>query len=67
LRWTRQLIAALPKNYPVILYAKGAAPSPPSAPRRRRRRPRLDSRPRRRQPALLPANVAVQGNLDPVL
>ena len=30
LRWTRQLIAALPKGFPVILYAKGAAASLPA-------------------------------------
>jgi uroporphyrinogen decarboxylase len=68
LRWIRQIVAALPKDFPIILYAKGTAPHlidqafsgvkvlsvdwTNDLPIVRRN---------------LPANVAVQGNLDPVL
>ncbi|HLP09051.1 MAG TPA: uroporphyrinogen decarboxylase [Opitutaceae bacterium] len=68
LRWTRQLIAALPKGFPVILYAKGAAPSLPALGASGATVLGLDwtidlATARR----ALPAGVAVQGNLDPVL
>lgn len=68
LRWTRQLVAALPKDFPVILYAKGAAANLAALGASGAAVVGLDwtvdlaaaSR-------ALPANVAVQGNLDPVL
>ena len=68
LRWTRQLIAALPKDFPVILYAKGAASNLTALGASGAAVVGLDwtvdlaaaSR-------ALPAGVAVQGNLDPVL
>jgi uroporphyrinogen decarboxylase len=68
LRWTRQLIAALPKGFPVILYAKGAAASLPALGASGAAVLGLDwtldlATARR----ALPARVAVQGNLDPVL
>ena len=68
LRWTRQLIAALPPGFPVILYAKGAAASLPalgaSGATVLGLDWTLDLAVARRA---LPATVAVQGNLDPVL
>ena len=68
LRWTRQLIAALPKDFPVILYAKGAVSNLAALGASGAAIVGLDwtvdlaaaSR-------ALPANVAVQGNLEPVL
>jgi uroporphyrinogen decarboxylase len=68
LRWTRQLIAALPQGFPVILFAKGAAPSLPALGTSGASVLGLDwtldlAAARR----ALPANVAVQGNLDPAL
>ena len=68
LRWIRQLIAALPPSFPVILYAKGVAPSLPALSRTGAKVLGLDwtvdlAGARRS----LPAAIAVQGNLDPVL
>jgi len=68
LRWTRQLIAALPKGFPVILYAKGAGTNLPALGASGAAVVGLDwtvdlAAARR----TLPARVAVQGNLDPVL
>jgi uroporphyrinogen decarboxylase len=68
LRWTRQLIAALPKDFPVILYAKGAAANLTALGASGAAVVGLDwtvdlAAARR----ALPAGVAVQGNLDPVL
>jgi uroporphyrinogen decarboxylase len=68
LRWIRQIIAALPKDYPVILYAKGTAPHVADQAFSGARVLSVDwtsdlAVVRR----TLPANVAVQGNLDPVL
>ncbi|MFT3831626.1 MAG: uroporphyrinogen decarboxylase [Opitutaceae bacterium] len=68
LRWTRQLIAGLPAGFPIILYAKGAAPSLPALGASGATVLGLDwtvdlATARR----ALPAQVAVQGNLDPVL
>ena len=68
LRWTRQLIAGLPAGFPVILYAKGASPSLAALGASGASVLGLDwsidlATARR----ALPANVAVQGNLDPVL
>ncbi len=68
LRWIRQIIAALPPEYPVILYAKGTAPHLTDQAFTGARVISIDwtsdlAIVRRN----LPANVAVQGNLDPVL
>ncbi|RRJ95746.1 uroporphyrinogen decarboxylase [Opitutaceae bacterium TAV4] len=68
LRWIRQIIAALPADFPVILYAKGTAPHHAAQAATGARVLSIDwtadlATVRR----ALPANVAVQGNLDPVL
>jgi uroporphyrinogen decarboxylase len=68
LRWIRQIVAALPADFPVILYAKGTAPQLIDQAFSGARVLSLDwthdlAIARRN----LPANVAVQGNLDPVL
>lgn len=68
LRWIRQIIAALPPDFPVILYAKGTAPHLPdqafSGAKVLSVDWTCDLGVVRRS---LPANIAVQGNLDPVL
>ena len=68
LRWIRQIIAALPRDFPVILYAKGTAPHITDQAFTGIRVLSVDwtsdlAIVRRN----LPGNVAVQGNLDPVL
>jgi uroporphyrinogen decarboxylase len=68
LRWIRQIIAALPAGFPVILFAKGTAPHLADQAFSGARVLSVDwtcdlAAVRRS----LPANVAVQGNLDPVL
>src|SRR3954469_14696935 len=68
LRWIRQIVAALPPDFPVILYAKGTAPHLTDQAFTGVRVLSVDwthdlAIVRRN----LPANVAVQGNLDPVL
>lgn len=68
LRWMRQIIAALPKDFPVILYAKGVNSQLTDLAFSGARVLGLDwtvdlSMARR----LVPGNVALQGNLDPVL
>ncbi len=68
LRWIRQIIAALPAGFPVILFAKGAAPHLADQAFCGVRVLSVDwtcdlAAVRRS----LPANVAVQGNLDPML
>jgi uroporphyrinogen decarboxylase len=68
LKWIRQIIAALPRDFPVILYAKGTAPHVTDQAFTGARVLSVDwtsdlAIVRR----TLPANVAVQGNLDPVL
>ena len=68
LKWIRQIIAALPRDFPVIIYAKGTAPHVTDQAFTGARVVSVDwtcdlSIVRR----TLPANVAVQGNLDPVL
>ena len=66
LKWIRQIVAALPREFPVILYAKGTAPHLTDQAFTGARVLSVDwtSDIVRRT---LPANVAVQGNLDPVL
>jgi uroporphyrinogen decarboxylase len=68
LRWIRLIVAELPRDFPVILYAKGTAPHLMDQAFTGVRVLSIDwtsdlSAVRR----ALPANVAVQGNLDPVL
>jgi uroporphyrinogen decarboxylase len=68
LQWTRRIIAALPRDFPVILYAKGTAPQLSDQAFSGAKVLSVDwtndlAIVRR----TLPANVAVQGNLDPVL
>ena len=68
LRWIREIVAALPTEFPVILYAKGTAPHLTDQAFTGVRVLSVDwtndlAIVRR----TLPANVAVQGNLDPVL
>lgn len=68
LRWIREIVAALPRDFPVILYAKGTAPHVTDQAFTGIRVLSVDwtndLAALRRQ---LPANVALQGNLDPVL
>ncbi len=68
LRWIRQIVSALPKDFPVILYAKGTAAQITDQAFTGIRVLSVDwtsdlAIVRR----TLPGNVAVQGNLDPVL
>ena len=68
LKWIRQIIAALPRDFPVILYAKGTASHLSDQSFTGARVISVDwtsdlAMVRR----TIPANVAVQGNLDPVL
>lgn len=68
LKWIRHIVAALPADFPIILYAKGTAPHLIDQAFTGIRAISVDwtndlSIVRR----TLPANVAVQGNLDPVL
>lgn len=68
LRWIREVISALPREFPVILYAKGTAPHLHDqsfcGARVLSVDWTVDLRAVRDQ---LPATVAVQGNLDPVI
>jgi len=68
LKWIRQIVAALPRDFPVILYAKGTAPHISDQAFTGARVLSVDwtndlAIVRR----TLPGNVAVQGNFDPVL
>ena len=68
LKWIRQIIAALPADFPIILYAKGTAPHLTDQAFTGARVLSVDwtcdlSVVRH----TLPANVALQGNLDPIL
>lgn len=68
LRWIKRIVAALPADFPVILYAKGTAPQLTDQAFSGVRAISVDwtaDLAITRQN--LPANVAVQGNLDPVL
>jgi uroporphyrinogen decarboxylase len=68
LRWIREIVAALPADFPVILYAKGTAPHLMDQAFTGVRVMSVDWTSDlaivRRS---LPENIAVQGNLDPVL
>ncbi|MFA6286936.1 MAG: uroporphyrinogen decarboxylase [Opitutaceae bacterium] len=68
LRWIRRIVAALPADFPIILYAKGTAPHLTDQAFSGVRAVSVDwtndlAIVRR----TLPSNVSVQGNLDPVL
>ncbi len=68
LRWIRRIVAALPADFPLILYAKGTAPQIADQAFSGVRVLSVDwtnDLPMVRR--MLPGNVAVQGNLDPVL
>ncbi|MEZ5413583.1 MAG: uroporphyrinogen decarboxylase [Opitutaceae bacterium] len=68
LQWIRRIVAALPADFPIILYAKGTAPHLTDQAFSGVRVVSIDwtaDLAIARQN--LPANVAVQGNLDPVL
>jgi len=68
LRWTRQIIAALPKDFPIIVYAKGCSPQFTDLAFSGARVLGIDWTSDlsvvRKQ---IPATIALQGNLDPVL
>lgn len=68
LKWIREIAAAMPAGFPVILYAKGTAAQHGAQAKSGIRALSVDWT--MDLPALrrgLPANVALQGNLDPVL
>ena len=68
LRWIRRLVAALPAGFPVILYAKGTSPHLSAQAASGVRAISVDWTCKLDAVrAALPASVAVQGNLDPVL
>jgi uroporphyrinogen decarboxylase len=68
LRWIREIVAALPADFPVILYAKGTAPHVTDQAFTGIRVLSVDwTNDLAILRRALPANVAVQGNLDPVL
>ena len=68
LQWIRRIIAALPRDFPVILYAKGTAPHLTDQAFTGARVLSVDwTNDLRVVRHLLPGNIAVQGNLDPVL
>ncbi len=68
LRWIRRIVAALPAGFPVILYAKGTAPHLAAQAGSGVRAISVDwTADLAAVRASLPANVALQGNLDPVL
>jgi uroporphyrinogen decarboxylase len=71
LRWIRQIVSALPKNFPVILYAKGTAPHHAAQAASGIQVLSVDWTSRLPSVASLARGegrpVAVQGNLDPVL
>lgn len=68
LRWIRQIIAGLPAGFPVILYAKGTAAQLMDQSFSGARVLSVDwTNDLRAVRRTLPPNVAVQGNLDPVL
>ena len=68
LQWIRRLVAALPPKFPVILYAKGTAPHLAAQAASGVRAISVDwTADLAAVRASLPANIAIQGNLDPVL
>ncbi len=68
LQWIRRLVAALPPDFPVILYAKGTAPHLAAQAASGVRAISVDwTADLAAVRAALPPEIAVQGNLDPVL
>ncbi len=68
LKWIRRLVAALPDGFPVILYAKGTAPHLAAQAASGVRAISVDwTADLAAVRSALPGNVALQGNLDPVL
>jgi uroporphyrinogen decarboxylase len=68
LAWIRRIVAALPAGFPIILYAKGTAPHLAAQAASGVRAISLDwTVDLTAIRACLPANLAIQGNLDPVL
>ncbi|MCX6937795.1 MAG: uroporphyrinogen decarboxylase [Verrucomicrobia bacterium] len=68
LQWIRRLVAALPPGFPIILYAKGTTPHLAAQAASGVRAISVDwTAELAAVRAALPANVALQGNLDPVL
>lgn len=68
LRWIRQIVAALPAEFPVILYAKGTAPHLMDQAFTGIRVLSVDwTNDLQVVRRTLPENIAVQGNLDPIL
>ncbi len=68
LQWIRRLVAALPPGFPIILYAKGTTPHLAAQAAAGVRAISVDwTAELSAVRSALPANVALQGNLDPVL
>jgi len=68
LRWIRSIVAALPAGFPIILYAKNTSPHLAAQAASGVRAISVDwTADLAAVRASLPANVALQGNLDPVL
>jgi uroporphyrinogen decarboxylase len=68
LRWIREIIAALPRDFPLIVYAKGVAPQLTDLAFSGARVLGIDwTADLGIVRKLVPGNVALQGNLDPVL
>jgi uroporphyrinogen decarboxylase len=68
LHWIRRLVASLPPGFPVILYAKGTSPHLAAQAASGVRAISVDwTADLAAVRASLPANIALQGNLDPVL
>lgn len=68
LRWIRRIVKALPSDFPIILYAKGTAPHLTDQAFTGVRAISVDwTNDLAVVRHTLPANIAVQGNLDPVL
>jgi uroporphyrinogen decarboxylase len=68
LRWIREIIAALPREFPIILYARGAGAQLHEQSASGARVLSLDwTMDLRAARAQLPGNIALQGNLDPQL
>jgi uroporphyrinogen decarboxylase len=68
LRWIREIVAALPREFPIILYAKGTAPQIIDQAFSGVRVLSVDwTNELQVVRRLVPGNVAVQGNLDPIL
>ncbi len=68
LKWIRRIIEAVGQNVPVILYAKGTVPQLARQAAAKPRAIAVDwTIPIEEAASQIPKNVAIQGNLDPVL